>query len=168
MVKFCLFVGIGVVYSWFSNIELNGNFVRDINENFGSVFVVGVGKLGVMLVEGKVLLLFMLVYNIGVSYVIDKYWGFMVMLMYMLLKIYLLFVIKVVDGLMFVIMCMKLKVDLLIMFVGIFYKFWVDWCVWCVLVVFCDWLVGLFWLDGCVFGGVLLFVKRGGSLNEYL
>lgn len=44
--KFRPFVGIGVAYSWFSNIELNGNFARDINENLGSVLAAGAGKPG--------------------------------------------------------------------------------------------------------------------------
>jgi outer membrane protein len=51
--KFRPFVGIGVAYSWFSNIELNGNFARDINENLGSVLAAGAGKPGPTSVEGK-------------------------------------------------------------------------------------------------------------------
>ncbi|HEF5872085.1 TPA: OmpW family protein [Burkholderia cenocepacia] len=121
--KFRPFVGIGVAYSWFSNIELNGNFAKDINENLGSVLAAGAGKPGATSVEGKASSSFTPVYNVGASYAIDKHWGLTATLTYMPLKTYSSLVIKAADGSTLATTRTRLKADPLITFVGISYKF---------------------------------------------
>ncbi|MBO7757698.1 OmpW/AlkL family protein [Burkholderia pseudomallei] len=121
--KFRPFVGIGVAYSWFSNIELNGNFAKDINDNLGSVLAAGAGKPGPTLVEGKASSSFTPVYNIGASYAIAKHWALTATLSYMPLKTYSSLVIKAADGTTLATTRTRLKADPLITFVGISYKF---------------------------------------------
>ncbi|MBN3791128.1 OmpW family outer membrane protein [Burkholderia sp. Ac-20353] len=121
--RFRPFVGIGVAYSWFSNIELNGNFAKDINENLGSVLAAGAGKPGPTSVEGKASSSFTPVYNVGASYAFDKHWGVTATLTYMPLKTYSSLVIKAADGSVLGTTRTRLKADPLITFVGISYKF---------------------------------------------
>ncbi|AOK38729.1 OmpW/AlkL family protein [Burkholderia cenocepacia] len=121
--QFRPFVGIGLAYSWFSNIQLNGNFERDVNENLGSVLAAGAGKPGPTSVEGKASSSFTPIYNIGASYAFDKHWGVLATLSYMPLKTYSSLVIKAADGSTLATTRTRLKADPLITFVGISYKF---------------------------------------------
>ncbi|MGZ2749246.1 OmpW/AlkL family protein [Burkholderia stagnalis] len=121
--RFRPFVGIGVAYSWFSNIELNGNFMRDVNENLGSVLAAGAGKPGPTSVEAKASSSFTPVYNLGASYAITNRWSVTATLSYMPLKTYSTLTIKAADGSTLATTRSKVKADPLITFVGISYKF---------------------------------------------
>ncbi|KVE33614.1 MULTISPECIES: OmpW/AlkL family protein [Burkholderia] len=121
--KFRPFVGIGVAYSWFTNIELNGNFAKDINENLGSVLAAGAGKPGPTSVEGKASSSWTPVYNIGASYALTNKWALTATLTYMPLKTFSSLVVKAADGTTLATTRTKLKADPLITFVGISYKF---------------------------------------------
>ncbi|AYZ64974.1 OmpW family protein [Burkholderia multivorans] len=121
--RFRPFVGVGVSYSWFTNIQLNGNFARDINENLGSVLAAGAGKPGPTSVEAKSSSSFTPIYNIGASYAITSRWALTATLSYMPLKTYATTTIKAADGSTLATSRSKVKADPLITFVGISYKF---------------------------------------------
>lgn len=121
--RFRPFVGIGVAYSWFTNIELNSNFAHDVAENLGSVLAAGAGKSGPTSVEAKAKSSFTPVYNIGASYAINNHWALTATLSYMPLKTYASTIIKAADGSTLATTRTKLRADPLITFIGVSYKF---------------------------------------------
>jgi len=121
--RFRPFIGVGIAYSWFTNIQLNDNFVQDVNNNLGSVLAAGAGRPGPTSVEAKASSSFVPIYNIGASYAITERWSLTATLSYMPLKTYASTIIKAADGSTLATTRTKLSADPLIAFVGISYKF---------------------------------------------
>ena len=65
--KFRPFVGVGVVYSFFTNIELNPNFSAAVNRELGGVLAAGAGKPGPTYVEGKSSASWSAIFNLGID-----------------------------------------------------------------------------------------------------
>ena len=51
--KFRPFLGLGVSYNWFSDLQLNTNFIKQTRDNLGAVLAAGAGKPGQTQVEAK-------------------------------------------------------------------------------------------------------------------
>jgi outer membrane protein len=96
--RFRPFVGVGVSYNWFSDIQLNPNFVTSTQNNLGEVLAAGANKPGQTSIEAKASSSWAPVFNVGGSYSLSKHWGVTAALTYIPLKSTSSIIVKAADG----------------------------------------------------------------------
>jgi outer membrane protein len=121
--KFRPYIGIGVSYNWFSDIQLNDNFVTSTQNNLGSILAAGAGKPGKTSVEAKASSSWQPVFNAGAMYNITDRWGITASVTYMPLKTTSSTIIKAADGTELAVSKAELKADPIITFLAVTYKF---------------------------------------------
>ena len=117
------FVGIGVSYNWFSDVQLSPNFVTATQNNLGSVLAAGAGKPGQTQVSAKASSSWQPVFNAGLSYNITDHWGLVASVTYIPLKTTSSVIIKAADGTELGVSKAELKADPIISFLAVSYKF---------------------------------------------
>jgi outer membrane protein len=121
--RFRPFLGVGVSYNWFSDIQLNPNFVSATQNNLGAVLAAGAGKPGQTQVSAKASSSWQPVFNAGAEYNITDHWGIVASLTYIPLKTTSSVIIKAADGSQLAVSKATLKADPIISFLAISYKF---------------------------------------------
>ena len=121
--KFRPFVGVGVSYNWFSDIQLNPNFVKATQDDLGSVIAAGAGKPGATQVSAKASSSWQPVFNLGAEYNITAHLGLVASLTYIPLKTTSSVIVKAADGTELAVSRAELKADPLISFLAVSYKF---------------------------------------------
>ncbi|AIO66643.1 OmpW/AlkL family protein [Burkholderia oklahomensis] len=117
------FVGIGVSYNWFSDLQLNRNFVKSTQDNLGAVLAAGAGKPGPTQVSAKASSSWQPVFNAGLTYNVTDHWGLLASITYIPLKTTSTVTIKAADGTVLAESKNELKADPLVSFVAVTYKF---------------------------------------------
>jgi len=121
--KFRPFVGLGVSYNFFTNIELNPNFVTSTQNNLGSVLAAGAARPGVTSVSAKASPSWAPVFNVGASYDFTQHWGVSASLTYIPLKTMSTVYVRAADGTLLGTTKAQLTADPLITYVAVSYKF---------------------------------------------
>lgn len=121
--KFRPFVGIGASYNFFSDIQLNPNFVSSTQNNLGAVLAAGAGKPGPTQVSAKASASWQPVFNAGAEYNITNHWGLIASVTYIPLKTTSSVIIKAADGTELSVSKAELKADPIISFLAVSYKF---------------------------------------------
>ncbi|WP_116138199.1 OmpW/AlkL family protein [Trinickia diaoshuihuensis] len=121
--KFRPFVGVGVSYNFFTNIELNPNFVTSTQNNLGSVLAAGAARPGVTSVSAKASPSWAPVFNVGASYDFTEHWGVSASLTYIPLKTNSTVYVRAADGTLLGTTKAQLTADPLITYVAVAYKF---------------------------------------------
>lgn len=121
--KFRPYVGLGVSYNWFSDIQLNPNFVTATQNDLGSVLAAGAGKPGLTQVSAKASSSWQPVFNIGATYNVTKHFGLVASVTYIPLKTTSSVIVKAADGTELAVSRAQLKADPLIGFLGVSYRF---------------------------------------------
>ncbi|MFX1764567.1 OmpW family protein [Paraburkholderia sp. A1RI-2L] len=121
--KFRPFMGIGVSYNWFSDIQLNPNFVKATQDDLGSVLAAGAGKPGTTQVTAKASSSWQPVFNVGAEYNITSHLGLVASLTYIPLKTTSSVIVKAADGTELAVSRGELKADPLISYLAVSYKF---------------------------------------------
>ncbi|MGF6779371.1 OmpW/AlkL family protein [Paraburkholderia sp. GAS334] len=121
--KFRPYIGLGVSYNWFSDIQLSNNFVTSTQNNLGAVLAAGAGKPGRTTVEGKASSSWQPVFNVGAMYSITDHWGLTASVTYIPLKTTSSVIIKAADGTELGVSKAELKADPIITFVALSYRF---------------------------------------------
>lgn len=121
--KFRPFLGIGASYNWFSDIQLNPNFVKSTQENLGAVLAAGAGKPGTTQVSAKASSSWQPVFNAGAEYNITSHWGLIASVTYIPLKTTSSVIIKAADGTELSVSKAELKADPIISFLAVSYRF---------------------------------------------
>lgn len=117
------FLGIGVSYTFFTNVSLNPNFEAALNNNFGSVLSVTSGHTGATTVEAKSSASWQPVFNAGFSYAFDKHWVASASVSYVPLKTTANIKIKAADGTVLSSSDAEIKLNPIVTFVSLGYKF---------------------------------------------
>ncbi|WP_027213656.1 OmpW/AlkL family protein [Burkholderia sp. WSM2232] len=117
------FVGVGVSYNWFSDIQLSQNFVHSTQENLGAILAAGAGKPGTTQVSAKASSSWAPVFNAGLAYNITDHWGLVASVTYIPLKTTSSVIIKAADGTELGVSKAELKADPIISFLAVSYKF---------------------------------------------
>jgi outer membrane protein len=121
--RFRPFVGIGISYNFYTNIELNPNFVTSTQNNLGSVLAAGAARPGVTSVSAKASPSWAPVFNLGASYEITNHWGLSGSLTYIPLKTRSTVYVRAADGTLLGTTQSQLTADPLITYVAVSYKF---------------------------------------------
>ncbi|MEX3935499.1 OmpW family protein [Paraburkholderia phymatum] len=121
--KFRPFLGIGVSYNWFSDIQLNNNFVTSTQDNLGAILAAGAGKPGKTSVEAKASSSWAPVFNAGAIYNITDHWGVTASVTYIPLKTTSSVIIKAADGTELGVSKAELKADPIITYLAVSYRF---------------------------------------------
>lgn len=121
--RFRPFAGVGVSYNWFTNIQLNPNFVSATQNNLGAVLAAGANKPGPTRVEAKASSSWAPVFNVGGAYSISKHWGVTASLTYIPLKTKSTVTVKAADGSVLGRTEGELTANPLITFLALSYKF---------------------------------------------
>ena len=96
--KFRPFLGLGVSYNWFSDLQLNTNFIKQTQDNLGAVLAAGAGKPGTTSVEAKASSSWQPVFNAGLQYNMTEHFGLIASVTYIPLKTTSTVTIKAADG----------------------------------------------------------------------
>ena len=121
--KFRPFLGIGVSYNWFSDIQLNNNFVTSTQDNLGAILAAGAGKPGKTTVEAKASSSWQPVFNAGAIYNVTDRWGIVASVTYIPLKTTSSTIIKAADGTELAVSKAELKADPIITYLAVSYRF---------------------------------------------
>lgn len=121
--KFRPFIGVGVSYNFFTNLELNPNFVQSTQQNLGAILAAGAGKPGQTRVEAKASSSWAPVFNAGAMYNINEHWGVTASVTYIPLKTTSSVIIKAADGTQLAVTQSELKADPIITYVALSYRF---------------------------------------------
>ncbi|MDE1181154.1 OmpW family outer membrane protein [Paraburkholderia sp.] len=121
--KFRPFVGIGVSYNWFSDIQLSNNFVTSTQDNLGAILAAGAGKPGRTTVSAKASSSWQPVFNAGMTYAITEHWGLVASVTYIPLKTTSSVIIKAADGSELGVSKAELKANPIISYLAVSYKF---------------------------------------------
>lgn len=92
------FLGLGVTYTWFTDVELNDNFERRLNQEFGAPLALLAGKPGDTRVEVDASPDTAPVLAAGVNYAFNDRWGVSLSAAYLLLATTATLKIKAEDG----------------------------------------------------------------------
>ncbi|VVE19044.1 membrane protein [Pandoraea horticolens] len=117
------FLGVGVSYTFFTNVSLNPNFEAALNQNFGSVLALTSGHNGPTSVEAKSSASWQPVFNAGLSYAFDKHWVASASVSYLPLKTTANIKIKAQDGTVLSSSDAEIKLNPIVTFVSLGYKF---------------------------------------------
>ncbi|MEX3967157.1 OmpW family protein [Paraburkholderia sp. EG286B] len=121
--KFRPFLGIGVSYNWFSDIQLNPNFVKATQDDLGSVLAAGAGKPGQTQISAKASSSWSPVFNLGATYNVTKHLGIVASVTYIPLKTTSSVIVKAADGSELGVSRADLKADPIISFLALSYRF---------------------------------------------
>ncbi|MCA8487582.1 OmpW family protein [Burkholderia multivorans] len=121
--RFRPFLGLGVSYNWFSDLQLNSNFIKQTQDNLGAILAAGAGKPGTTSVEAKASSSWQPVFNAGVQYNMTEHFGLIASVTYIPLKTTSTVTIKAADGTVLAESKSELKADPIISYVGLTYKF---------------------------------------------
>ncbi|MGR3910912.1 OmpW family outer membrane protein [Burkholderia sp. SR8] len=121
--KFRPFLGLGVSYNWFSDLQLNTNFIKQTQDNLGAILAAGAGKPGTTSVEAKASSSWQPVFNAGLQYNMTEHFGLVASVTYIPLKTTSTVTIKAADGTVLSESKSDLKADPIISYVGMTYKF---------------------------------------------
>ncbi|VWC00101.1 putative outer membrane protein [Burkholderia aenigmatica] len=121
--KFRPFLGLGVSYNWFSDLQLNSNFIKQTQDNLGAILAAGAGKPGTTSVEAKASSSWQPVFNAGLQYNMTEHFGLIASVTYIPLKTTSTVTIKAADGTVLSESKSDLKADPIISYVGMTYKF---------------------------------------------
>ncbi|HDR9165002.1 OmpW/AlkL family protein [Burkholderia vietnamiensis] len=121
--KFRPFLGLGVSYNWFSDLQLNTNFIKQTQDNLGAILAAGAGKPGTTSVEAKASSSWQPVFNAGLQYNLTEHFGLIASVTYIPLKTTSTVTIKAADGTVLAESKSELKADPIISYVGMTYKF---------------------------------------------
>ncbi|WP_322011700.1 OmpW/AlkL family protein [Paraburkholderia sp. J12] len=121
--KFRPFVGIGVSYNWFSDIQLNPAFVSATQNDLGSVLAAGAGKPGPTQVSAKASASWQPVFNAGAEYNITAHLGLVASVTYIPLKTTSSVIVKAADGTELAVSKSELSADPIISFLAVSYRF---------------------------------------------
>lgn len=69
------YLGIGVSYAWFSDFDVNGEFTRQLQSNFGQLLSLATGHPGTTRVSASASRSWNGVFNAGASYDLSRHWG---------------------------------------------------------------------------------------------
>ncbi|RZF24645.1 OmpW family protein [Paraburkholderia sp. UYCP14C] len=117
------FVGVGVSYNWFSDVQLSQNFVQSTQENLGAVLAAGAGKPGLTQVSAKASSSWAPVFNAGLAYNITEHWGLVASVTYIPLKTTSSVIIKAADGTELGVSKADLSANPIISYLAVSYKF---------------------------------------------
>ncbi|WP_028226960.1 OmpW/AlkL family protein [Paraburkholderia ferrariae] len=121
--KFRPFLGLGVSYNWFSDIQLNPAFVSATQNDLGSVLAAGAGKPGQTQVSAKASASWQPVFNAGAEYNITAHLGLVASITYIPLKTTSSVIVKAADGTELAVSKSKLSADPIISFLAVSYRF---------------------------------------------
>lgn len=121
--RFRPFLGVGVSYNWFSDVQLGDNFIAQTRNTLGQVLAAGAGKPGPTQVSGDASSSWQPVFNAGFLFNITEHWGLLASLSYIPLKTTSSVTIKAADGTTLAVSKSDLKADPLITFLAVSYKF---------------------------------------------
>lgn len=121
--RFRPFVGVGVSYNFFTNLQLNPNFITSTQNNLGSVLAAGAGKPGVTSVSAKASPSWAPVFNAGASYNLTEHWGISASVTYIPLKSRSTVYVRAADGTLLGTTQAQLTADPIITYVALSYKF---------------------------------------------
>ncbi|MCV9992525.1 OmpW/AlkL family protein, partial [Burkholderia pseudomallei] len=117
------FLGLGVSYNWFSDLQLNPNFVKQTQDNLGAILAAGAGKPGTTSVSAKASSSWQPVFNAGLQYNITEHFGLVASVTYIPLKTTSTVTIKAADGTTLAESKSDLKADPIISYIAMSYKF---------------------------------------------
>lgn len=92
------FVGIGVSYTWYSEITLNSGFQQQIDSQFGRLLALSSGKPGPTRASATASREWNGVFNAGLNYDLSRHWGFAAALSYAPLQTTAHILVKAADG----------------------------------------------------------------------
>lgn len=92
------YLGLGVTYTWFTDVELNDDFERQLNREFGSILALAAGKPGDTRVEADASSDTAPVFAIGANYAFNERWGISLSAAYLALSTTATLKIKAQDG----------------------------------------------------------------------
>ena len=121
--RFRPFVGVGISYNFFTNLELNPGFVTSTQNNLGSVLAAGAAKPGVTSVSAKASPSWAPVFNAGASYDFTQHWGVSASVTYIPLKTRSTVYVRAADGTVLGTTQAELTADPVITYVALSYKF---------------------------------------------
>ncbi|MBU6486972.1 MAG: OmpW family protein [Burkholderiales bacterium] len=121
--RFRPYVGIGISYNFFTNLELNPNFVTSTQNNLGSVLAAGAARPGVTSVSAKASPSWAPVFNAGASYDFTEHWGVSASVTYIPLKSRSTVYVRAADGTLLGTTQAQLTADPIITYLALSYKF---------------------------------------------
>ncbi len=80
------YLGVGATYTWFTDVELNSAFERDVQRNFGTALALAVGEPGPTRVEAEASSSWAPIINAGFSVALSEHWGISASVSYIFLK----------------------------------------------------------------------------------
>ena len=80
------YIGVGVTYTWFDNIELNKNFEQSLKQNFGSVLALATGSGSETFIDGEADSDIAPIFNVGLALDLDDRWSLSVSVSYLALE----------------------------------------------------------------------------------
>jgi outer membrane protein len=117
------FAGIGVSYNWYTDLQLNKNFVTQTQTGLGAILAAGAGKPGTVQVSADASSSWQPVFNAGLTYQFTAHWGMVASLTYMPLKTTSTVTIKAADGTKLGQTQSDLKVNPFVTYLAVSYKF---------------------------------------------
>jgi outer membrane protein len=121
--RFRPFVGIGVSYNWFSDLQLDNNFIAQTQQNLGAVLAAAAGKPGTTQVSAQASSSWQPVFNAGLTYSINEHWGLVASVTFIPLKTTSTVTIKAADGTTLAASRSDLKANPIISYLAVSYKF---------------------------------------------
>lgn len=121
--RFRPFLGLGVSYNFFTNIEVNPAFANSVNNNMGAILAAGAGIPGPTSVDADASSSWAPVFNIGGTYNFDEHWGVTAAVTYIPLKTTSTMTIKAANGTVLSTSKTKLEPNPLVFFLAASYKF---------------------------------------------
>jgi outer membrane protein len=117
------FVGLGMSYTWFTDVNLNPEFANQLNEKFGNALGVVDGKPGLAYSTAKASSSWVPVYHAGASYMFTHHWGLIASLSYLPLHTKETVTTKAEDGTPLLVNTEYLRLDPLVSALMLEYRF---------------------------------------------
>ncbi|HBO78274.1 MAG TPA: hypothetical protein DD502_08965, partial [Cupriavidus sp.] len=122
-VTFRPFVGVGVSYNFFTNIDVNPAFAASVNNNLGAILAAGAGIPGPTSVHADASSSWAPIFNVGGTYNFTEHWGVTGAVTYIPLKSESTMTIKASDGTVLSTSKTTLRPNPLVFFLAATYKF---------------------------------------------
>jgi outer membrane protein len=117
------FVGLGVSYNFFTNIDVNPAFAASVNNNLGAILAAGAGIPGPTSVHADASSSWAPIFNVGGTYNFTEHWGLTGAVTYIPLKSESTMTIKASDGTTLSTSKTTLRPNPLVFFLAATYKF---------------------------------------------
>jgi outer membrane protein len=121
--KFRPFIGAGVSYAWFTDIQLSNNAIAGIRNSLGAPLAARAGLSGTTQVQVKSSTSWSPVANIGLNYRLTQHFGLTASVTYIPLQTTAVLYVKSAGGQMLAQAKSKLTIDPIIPYVGVTYSF---------------------------------------------